>query len=364
MKNKPKVDLKKFFCTQPFLYTEFHRSGPKREQYVCCPDWNDINLYDSDNLLDNWNSNKAKQIRKGQLSGNFVGCKPEVCPALNTLVNTGKPGLSIRTIEDYNPEEYDHPSPKRIKVCSDDACNLKCPTCRTELKPNTKFRTARTRGLLDSIEKYYAPTLEEVFTSGGGDPFYSTPMREFLEKIDKVKFPKIKNIMLHTNGILFTPKIWERMKNIHPYVKYVEISVDAATKDTYENKVRLNGKWDVLMDNLKFISTLDQIECIQFDYVVQKVNYNEMIPFIDLIYNIFGTKKDPEVGRYADININFQKVWPWPSIRKEDYEGMCVWKKEHPDYESFFEVIQQVENYAKKMRDKGRGIYHNLHDQL
>ena len=228
MKNKPKVDLKKFFCTQPFLYTEFHRSGPKREQYVCCPDWNDINLYDSDNLLDNWNSEKAKQIRRGQLSGNFVGCKPEVCPALNTLVNTGKPVLSIRPIEDYNPEEYYHPSPKRIKVCSDDSCNLKCPTCRTELKPNTEFRTARTRGLLDSIEKYYAPTLEEVFTSGGGDPFYSTPMREFLEKIDKVKFPKIKNIMLHTNGILFTPKIWERMKNIHPYVKYVEISVDAA----------------------------------------------------------------------------------------------------------------------------------------
>ena len=90
MKNKPKVDLKNFFCTQPFLYSEFHRKGFKRTQYVCCPDWNDINLYDSDNLLDNWNSDKAKEIRKGHLSGNFVGCKPEVCPALNTLVNTGK----------------------------------------------------------------------------------------------------------------------------------------------------------------------------------------------------------------------------------------------------------------------------------
>ena len=46
------------------------------------------------------------------------------------------------------------------------------------------------------------------------------------------------------------------MKNIHKYVKSCEISIDSASKDIYENKVRLGGKWDDLIENLKYIATL------------------------------------------------------------------------------------------------------------
>ena len=51
--------------------------------------------------------------------------------------------------------------------------------------------------------------------------------------------------------------MWNSMKSIHPFVKVAEVSIDAATKDTYENKTRLNGNWDKLLDNLKFIAKLD-----------------------------------------------------------------------------------------------------------
>ena len=44
--------------------------------------------------------------------------------------------------------------------------------------------------------------------------------------------------------------------NIHRFVKSCEISIDGGTKDTYENKTRINGKWDELIDNLKFIAQL------------------------------------------------------------------------------------------------------------
>lgn len=350
MKNeRPDIDLKNYFCTQPFTYTEFHRQGNKRAQYICCPDWNDVNIYESDDLLSNWNSEKVEEIRKGHLSGNFVGCKPDVCPALNTLLNTGKAVLSVRPIKEWDAEKYIKKAPQRLKICSDDACNLKCPTCRSELKPNNEERTTRVRGLLNNIEKDYSLTLEEIFTSGGGDPFYSTPMREFLQSITKEKFPNLKRILLHTNGILFTPKVWDKMKSIHPYVDYVEISIDAATKNTYENKVRLNGKWDVLIENLNFIKTIDTINCVQLDYVVQKVNFREMEPFVKLMSDIFR-------GARFDLVINFQKVWPWPTISPEDYKEMCVWEKSHSDYNDFLIEIDKIKKYDF--------VVHNLHEHL
>ena len=44
--------------------------------------------------------------------------------------------------------------------------------------------------------------------------------------------------------------MWDSMPNVHKYVKSCEISIDAGTKDTYENKTRLGGNWENLMNNL------------------------------------------------------------------------------------------------------------------
>ena len=63
--------------------------------------------------------------------------------------------------------------------------------------------------------------------------------------------------------------MWDSMKSIHPYVKTCEISIDAATKDTYENKTRIGGDWDELINNLKFISTLPNLKKIKPSFVVQ-----------------------------------------------------------------------------------------------
>ena len=353
MAKKPEVDLTKYFCEHPFIYSEFHRKWdnplkPTETQFICCPDWNNINIRVSDNLQENWQSKEAKSIREGHLSGNFLGCNPTSCPALNTLVNTGKAVGSIRPIEDYNPEFYDRKGPMRVKICSDDACNLKCPTCREELRPNTPEKTSRTKRLLDSIERDYGATLEEIFTSGGGDPFYSTPMREWLQGIDKETFPTLKKVILHTNGILFTPKVWEKMVNIHPHVKLVEISIDAATKDTYEKKTRLGGRWDILMENLEFIKTIDTIEMLMLDFVVQKANYMEMEAFIKLAESKFSKSK----FRYQ---VNFQRVWPWPSIQPERYKQMNVLDPEHPEHSKFLYHLGKIKQYDTN-------VLHNFHE--
>jgi sulfatase maturation enzyme AslB (radical SAM superfamily) len=351
---KSKVDLNNFFCEHPFVYSEFHRkydNWPKVEetQFLCCPDWNDVNIRVSDNLMENWYSDAAVSVRKGHLSGDFKGCNANSCPALNTLMRTGKPAGNIKHKSEWDPKKYTNHGPHRVKICSDDSCNLKCPTCREELRPNTPEKTTRTGLLLKAITRDYGPTLKSVYTSGGGDPFYSTPMREFLQDIDKEKFPSLEEVVLHTNGILFTPKVWEKMKNIHPNATMVEISIDAATKDTYENKTRLGGKWDVLMENLKFISTIPTINMIMLDFVVQKANFREMEDFVLMGQRIFG-----ESGK--GLQINFQKVWPWPSLRPEVYKDMCVWDNDHADYKDFCTEIRKLDKYEN--------ILHNLNEHL
>lgn len=343
-----KVDLTKYFCEHPFVYSEFHRKWdtgkPIETQFLCCPDWNDVNIRISDDLSKNWNSKEAQEVREGHLSGNFKGCNPINCPAYNTLLNTGKPAGNIRPIEEFDPKYHRLDGPRRIKICSDDACNFKCPTCRSQLYPNTPEKTERTNNLLDSIRTYYGPTLKEIYVSGGGDPFYSIPMRNFLTNLNKEDFPVIESVILHTNASLWTPKLWKEMISIHPYVHMAEISIDAATQDTYENKVRLNGKWDVLMENLEFIKTIDTLDTIMFSFVVQQKNFREMESFILMIEEKF---KDSNVTKV----IQLQKVVQWPSIPDDVYETMKIWEPTHPEYEDFLDELEKIQDYPQVLQN-------------
>lgn len=345
------VDLKQYFCEHPFIYSEFHRkwdSGkPVEEQYICCPDWNNINIRESDNLHDNWHSDTVNEIRKGHLSGNFKGCNPINCPAYNTLLNTGKPAGNIKHISQFDPKKYNLEGPKRIKICSDDACNFKCPTCRTEIYPNTPEKTNRTNKLFESIKEHYGSTLKEIYVSGGGDPFYSVPMRNFLTGFKQEDFPEVNSVILHTNASLWTPKLWDQMTGIHPHVKLVEISIDAATKETYETKTRLGGKWHVLMENLEFIKTIDTIHTIMFSFVVQQNNFREMEMFVNLIADKFKDSKIQQV-------IQFQKVVQWPSISDERYKQMKIWEPEHPEYLDFVAELERLDKYEH--------LIHNLNE--
>ena len=84
-----------------------------------------------------------------------------------------------------------------------------------------------------------------------------------------------------TNGTLFTPKEWERLKGKFEYIRFM-VSVDAATKETYE-KVRCGGKWENLMKNMDYLSELrrnNKINDVTVIMIVQKKNYREIPEFI------------------------------------------------------------------------------------
>jgi MoaA/NifB/PqqE/SkfB family radical SAM enzyme len=88
--------------------------------------------------------------------------------------------------------------------------------------------------------------------TGSGDPFYSKIYRDYLLNFDITKYPKLEQLQIITNGNLLDEPLWKKMKAT-PYIKTIEISIDAATKETYEKKTRWNGQWDRLIENLKLL---------------------------------------------------------------------------------------------------------------
>jgi wyosine [tRNA(Phe)-imidazoG37] synthetase (radical SAM superfamily) len=105
-------------------------------------------------------------------------------------------------------------------------------------------------------------------------------------------YPNLKSIHLHTNGTLWNESNWSKMTNVHRFIKSAEISVDAATKDTYENYTRLGGKWEDIQSNLKFIATLPNLEYVTMSFVVQNSNYKEMEMFYKMSEEIFDFSKN------------------------------------------------------------------------
>ena len=340
MKNK--TDLKDFVCWFPFGFTEITHD----RQTLCCSGWLTKDIGSNKNLKDNWDSDTANEIRESVLDGSFKFCKKDTCPFLSTVINSGvetgpilskkKLGLSgVNTLDKYKErypsldadETFGYPkTPRQFKVVWDSTCNLACPSCRTDFIKNSDDNTKNTEDIINDIIKHYGSGVHTMMMSGYGDPFYSTGLFNFLQTLKEEEWPNLHNIHLHTNALLWNERNWEIIKHSHKFINSAEISIDAATKETYQ-VVRRGGKWDLLLKNLKFISTLGLRE-ITFSYVVQKENYKEMIDFYLLIKDIF---KDSEIN----ILFYYYKILDWGVMDSESYEEAAVWKNTHPLYKDF-----------------------------
>jgi hypothetical protein len=95
--------------------------------------------------------------------------------------------------------------------------------------------------------------------SGIGDPFGSPFSKKWLQTMKREDMPKLREIFLQTNAQLWTPQMWRKIpKNIQQLVKSTEISIDAATSETYSIN-RRGGSFDRLLANLSFISQLRKV---------------------------------------------------------------------------------------------------------
>ena len=128
------------------------------------------------------------------------------------------------------------------------------------------------------------------------------------------------------------------------YFKSCEISIDAATKHTYENVTRLGGNWDNLLSNLKFISTIEELESIKCSFVVQQTNYMEMVDFLNIMQSIFGNR----------VKVFFGKITNWGTFSDDTFKLLQIWSTEHPEHQLFLEEFKKVATNPY--------VFHNMYE--
>jgi hypothetical protein len=336
------VDLNKYICSVPFNSLEIHNNA----HFLCCPSWLSVKVTaDGRNLKEIWNDQTFIDVRQSILDGSYKFCNKELCPHLNKLVQFGTASGPIgeKTNTKLLPAKLNE-TPENIIFNFDRSCNYKCPSCRVDLIVETKDGIEKIERKIDEIDEYYSKNVKTLYITGSGDPFVSVSFRKYLRNFNPEKYPNLEAIHLHTNASMWDEKMWNSMPNIHKYVKTCEISIDAGTKDTYENKTRLGGKWDTLINNLKFISTIESLKSIKTSFVVQNTNYMEMETFYNLMYSIFNKK----------VHVFFGRITNWGTFSEGEFKLKQVWDVNHPEHMLFKEEINKIW--------KNTNLFHNLYE--
>ena len=338
-----KINLNDYTCSVPFSSLEIHNS----DFFVCCPSWLSKNFKRTEYTLESvWKSKELEDIRSSLLDGSFKYCNKKQCPHLSKLLNEG---VVSNPIIEKSKLQYDSvvskfDGPEVLIMNFDNTCNYKCPSCRVDLIVLDGKGIKNVEKTIDEIDNYYSKDVTTLYITGSGDPFVSVGFRNYLRNFNPKKYPKLKGIHLHTNASMWNEKMWESMPNVHNYVKSCEISIDAGTKFTYENKTRLGGNWDVLIENLKFINTIPKLKNIKASFVVQDSNYMEMSEFYDIICNIFGVKS----------KIFFGKIINWGTYSEEEFKIKKIWDESHPEHSKFVTEFNKIY--------KNKRVFHNMYE--
>jgi organic radical activating enzyme len=332
-----KKDLKGRYCPKLYTWLEVDMHG---RAWMCCPSWLPYSIGNvlEESIEEMWNGEKAQTLRKQIFTGDWNYCQHEFCPeiASDNLPFIKDASHPIEK-EILSSETTIAPLPTNINFSNDESCNLKCPSCRTDKLLFTEGPLYEKRKLINDklVEEFLTePTNRQfsIFVTGSGDPFASRIYREMLFDIDGKNFPNLQ-VNMQCNGVMFTPKNWEKIHKIHNNLGSVRISFDAGTKDTYENKTRLNGDWDLLLKNCDFLNEKQKQFPkfkIHYDFVVQVDNYTEMVDYATLILDRYDMAAD----------INFSLVTDWGTWPKDVYEEKCIWKETHPEHDNFLQCLK------------------------
>ena len=309
-------DLKiKSLCPRPFDTVLIDKMG---SCYACeCTSWlpqsiGNLQIKSLSDIIDG--SDMRKRLQGTIEDGTYRFCNEHQCSYIKSnLFADGKKPTHI----------------KHLRLAIDDSCNLRCPSCRKGMIFH-KEGSAYNLGikLADRVNEWlynYKHPIQ-VHMGSDGDPFASHVYRHFMEQTperDNIKYSIL------TNALMF--------KEFHTRVPYVinnlqelGVSIDGATKDTYE-KLRLGGKWEKILEGLECIAEQKQKHGFRFilHFVVQKDNYHEMETIIDL-----GEE-------YGADRVWLNKIEDWGT--SDDFHAQDIWSTS--DYkEQFSKVIKRIHN--------------------
>lgn len=355
--------MPKIKCLFPFTSLEIGKEGV----FPCCPSWikmgplGDVRRESIDEI---WNGERFQHLRNKMYRGEFAEtCSETNCPFLlsGSMIeldglDRDKVFLSDAVWDDIrNGRTRLSAGPSRVTLSDSGACNLKCIMCGSgrNYRGEDKDVSMRT---MEEVEKIL-PGLRQIRLTGDGDPFFRKDTREFLERFDPARYPNLEFILL-TNGIMLNRKMWDRIK--HNNIGEIWVSIDAAAKETYE-KIRVGGRWETLMENLRLISEIrksGRIRMFEINMTVMRSNYKEIVDFVRLGESL-GCDQVALQRFYGDTPVGenvFEPPDPGPirdiqrMLKDPVFSHARVWR----------EGLADVERYQRSVVDRARYGAHRL----
>lgn len=289
-------------CRTMLNHLEIFHGGDTR---CCCTTFVKQNL---DNIMeksvnDLWNSAVHKIMCLSTENRTYSFCDKSMCPLFVEKRLTEENGLE-------RPYRQMAPVPEVLALGHDASCNLACVTCRRELCFAKGEELEEVNKVTDKIKKDYLPACRFLILAGDGEVFASPAYREIYESAAC----NPGYIRLLSNGMLFTPANWERFRQHKTGKIMLTVSIDAASKETYE-RIRRRGNFDILRKNMKFAAALrkkGELCYFRMNFVVQRDNYLEMIPFV-------------QWGETLGVDeVFFTKILNWGTYTAEEFARISM----------------------------------------
>lgn len=291
-------------CNTMLNHLEIFKDGNTR---CCCTTFVAQNL---DNIFDKnrdelWHSPLHKVMGLSTVNKTFSFCDENMCPL---FVAKKAEDCSLRE-PDGSAYQRISEFPETLALGHDPSCNLSCITCRKKVHFAKGKELEMVNRITDEVVRNYLPHAKFLILAGDGEVFASPAYRNIYEAEEC----NPQYIRLLSNGTLFTPENWKHFAEGKKAKIMLTVSVDAATEETYRRIRR--GNFAALKQNMRFASELrrsGELCYFRMNFVVQKENYKEMIPFV-------------EWGQELGVDeVFFTKILNWGTYTPEEFAEVSM----------------------------------------
>lgn len=308
-------------CPRPFDTLLIDKQG---SCYLCeCTSWlpQSVGNIQNKSIKEILHSKLAESLRSSIEDGSYRYCNNKQCSYLLDARSDATWGTNLPKTQI-----------KHIRLAIDDSCNLSCPSCRIKkifLKSGKKLnsRMKMADSILEFLDMQKDPV--HVHVGSDGDPFASLVYRYFMRGAENM--PHL-TFSIQTNGLL-VKQMHNRIKKIFSRLKILNVSIDGATKKTYE-LLRRGGQFGKLLENLEFIKEIKKRYGFEFilHFVVQQDNYHEMNLMIDL------------AEQYDADKIWFNRITDWNTY--PCFEELDVADSNNRYYSQYLDMLETIKKRA------------------
>lgn len=353
----PEYDLKERFCWSGFTFALCHGFDKKNEKAEFLPCFRTLQCGAAP-VGDFWSGEEWAEFRKSILDGSFKYCQKNQC---TNLVAGWLPKKKECTHEDVKKMiEGDAtiiPPLEELHFSYDSHCNLKCPSCRLEIKTNTKEETEELNALYEKNLKPMVKSAKHLCLSGCGEAMLSPHSRKILQSLSREEYPELE-VELRTNVTSFSPQMWNGLGEGRKLIRHVAASIDSSSKEKFE-RLRFPARWETVLKNLEFIQSLrnkGEIDLFEFHVVIQSENIEELTDIARMAI------------QYDADAVTYSRLVNWRGMSEEEYQKVNPFWNDHPQHERLVQALEELKMLRNAIETgrceltKGRKkVYINIH---